>query len=56
MTQQPPTMTPEQAREELKSSAKKRTAYVKPTLKTLERPELWKDDLPEEIRQDKRDH
>ena len=46
MTQQPPAMKPEQAPDELQGSTKKR-AYTKPTLSTLQVPELWKDDMPE---------
>jgi hypothetical protein len=49
-------MTPEQAPEELQNSVKKRTAYIKPRLTTLEVLELWKDDLPEEFWQDRRDY
>jgi hypothetical protein len=54
MTQQPPTMTPEQASKATHSSEKKR-AYTKPTLTTLQPPELWKDDM-NESHQEERDH
>jgi hypothetical protein len=46
MMQQPPAMKPEQAPDDLQGSAKKR-AYTKPTLLTLQVPELWKDEMPE---------
>ena len=39
-------MKPEQAPDELQSCAKKR-AYTKPTLSTLQVPELWTDEMPE---------
>jgi hypothetical protein len=46
-------MRPEQAPDELQSSAKKRV-YAKPTLSTLQMPELWKDEMPEIVaRQEK---
>jgi hypothetical protein len=54
MMQQPPTLTPEQAPEELQSSAKKRI-YIKPAFTALQPPELWKDDIPKEFRSNERD-